>query len=272
MSVLFEDAVLIADMDDTLLDTQKHFSQSNLDAIALFRSMGGRFTVATGRSIPSLFKYQDVFTVDMPMILCNGALIYDNSRDLILWERTLPAHTHQYVKQILHRFPDVCIEILTGRCMDVLSITPMVQDYLRGEQVPFREITPEEMPVSGWYKILVALNDQVLEPFMQFLATNPFPDVEIVFSHQYFCEILPKQVNKATGLERWKDLLGESAPKYLYAVGDYYNDVQMLKMADLGFAVANAPEAVRQQADVVVGHCTQTPMMDVVQYLISHSA
>ncbi len=37
------------------------------------------------------------------------------------------------------------------------------------------------------------------------------------------------------------------------AFGDSYNDVDMLEWAGLGVAMADAPEAVRQAADVVCG-------------------
>ena len=49
--------LIVTDMDGTLLTTDKHISKENLEAIDRFRSEGGKFTVATGRSIPSLEHY-----------------------------------------------------------------------------------------------------------------------------------------------------------------------------------------------------------------------
>ena len=43
------DYLLISDIDGTLVNTKKEIPPRNIEAIAHFREMGGRFTIATGR-------------------------------------------------------------------------------------------------------------------------------------------------------------------------------------------------------------------------------
>ena len=54
------DIVLVSDMDGTLLNSKKEITSENLRAIERFRSMGGKFTIATGRTIQSFSPYADM--------------------------------------------------------------------------------------------------------------------------------------------------------------------------------------------------------------------
>ena len=49
--------LLITDLDGTLLPDNKILSQKDKEAIKRFRADGGKFTVATGRTIQSAMKY-----------------------------------------------------------------------------------------------------------------------------------------------------------------------------------------------------------------------
>ena len=44
------DYLLISDIDGTLVNTNKEVPQRNIDAIRRYQELGGRFTIATGRS------------------------------------------------------------------------------------------------------------------------------------------------------------------------------------------------------------------------------
>ena len=61
-------------------------------------------------------------------------------------------------------------------------------------------------------------------------------------------EILPKGASKGNALCRMAELLGIDVNKTI-AVGDYNNDISMLKTAKLGFAVANAVDEAKAAAD-----------------------
>lgn len=43
----------------------------------------------------------------------------------------------------------------------------------------------------------------------------------------------------------------------VYAIGDYYNDTELLEAAGVSVVPENAPDDLKEQADLVVGHCYQ---------------
>lgn len=62
-------------------------------------------------------------------------------------------------------------------------------------------------------------------------------------------EILPKDVNKATGLKALADHLGIPREQVM-AIGDENNDIEMIQYAGLGVAMGNAANHIKELADV----------------------
>ena len=63
-------------------------------------------------------------------------------------------------------------------------------------------------------------------------------------------EILPKGASKGNLLPHLAAILGVDMSKTI-AVGDYYNDVSMIRSAGVGVAVANAVDEAKAVADIV---------------------
>jgi hydroxymethylpyrimidine pyrophosphatase-like HAD family hydrolase len=73
---------------------------------------------------------------------------------------------------------------------------------------------------------------------------------QFVSSEQTLCEILPLGMHKGVALQKLVEYLGADLKKTV-AVGDYDNDVGMLRAAGLGIAVANSSPAALAAADTV---------------------
>ena len=79
------------------------------------------------------------------------------------------------------------------------------------------------------------------------------PDVYITSSVRQLIEISDKNAGKHTGLRFVTKLLGISM-RDVAAFGDGDNDMEMLRMAGCGYAVANASDQCKEAADHIVGH------------------
>ena len=88
-------------MDGTFLPASKIPGKKTLDAVNRFQQAGGRFSIATGRSLQASQQYFDTVSVNCPIIMCNGGMIYDiNSKEQI-YDVYVPRGTRNIVKQIL---------------------------------------------------------------------------------------------------------------------------------------------------------------------------
>ena len=258
--------LFITDLDDTLLRADKSISRENLAAIARFRELGGRFTVATGRSIPSYLPYHDRLRPDLPVVLNNGAVLYDPYRDEILWNSVLPDSAKGYVREVMERVPAVGIEILLGKEIFVLRMNRQIRDHMEHEH-----LRHTMAPLSGipgeWYKVLYAADPELLAGLTAFLAEQGHPDVSYITSSSYYCEMLPRGISKGGALRQLLET-ARLRDVRVYAAGDYYNDLELIRAADVGVAVANAPEEVRRAAGMVVASHEENGIAEALERLM----
>jgi hydroxymethylpyrimidine pyrophosphatase-like HAD family hydrolase len=84
-----------------------------------------------------------------------------------------------------------------------------------------------------------------------FLHAHPLADeFDFVSSESSVYEILPKGMSKGGALRKMTELYGID-PRRTIAIGDYDNDVSMLREAALGVAVANANANAKAAADLI---------------------
>ncbi|WNY26114.1 phosphoglycolate phosphatase [Methanolapillus millepedarum] len=77
-----------------------------------------------------------------------------------------------------------------------------------------------------------------------------FSELSIVDA-KYAAHLVGKRINKGTALKQVADFYGIS-PENIVAIGDSANDIEMFHEAGLSFAVANAPDFVKKEADIVL--------------------
>lgn len=73
----FKGKIICCDVDGTLIDSRLKLPPKNTEAVNYFRNEGGLFTLATGRTVDGLRLYLDKISPDLPMVIQNGAAIYD---------------------------------------------------------------------------------------------------------------------------------------------------------------------------------------------------
>ena len=76
------------------------------------------------------------------------------------------------------------------------------------------------------------------------------PEVYYVNSEPDCIDIMRTGVSKWNGIQRLANMLGID-DEDIITVGNYYNDLDMLHHAKVGIAVANAVDAVKEEADFV---------------------
>ena len=75
----FDGILIVSDIDNTFLAKDRSIPERNLDAIEYFKSEGGLFTFATGRSHFSLLHAfpNAAELLNVPAVLGNGSYLYD---------------------------------------------------------------------------------------------------------------------------------------------------------------------------------------------------
>ena len=263
--------LLMTDLDGTLLPSSKILSEKDIKAIARFRELGGKFSIATGRTFESARQYFDDLTPDLPIILCNGGVIYDCSQHKALWSKTLPPETRDIVSEVLTEFPEVCAEIDMENAIYAVHLNDHERYHMKiskSENI-VRQCELDEIP-DGWFKVLFAMPEDIIPKIVKFANDRKYSGADFVVSSKTYYEILPSNISKGSALELLRSEYGFDKYK-VAAIGDYDNDLTMVKTADLGAAPSGAQEIVRKSADLVLrSSCEENAVAELIEYIIQN--
>lgn len=250
---MFEDlskVLLVTDMDGTFLGTDKIPPAGNLEAVRRFQQAGGKFTIATGRALQAATLYFDYFKCNFPMILFNGGMIYDPATGESLYDRFVPESTRGVVLDILNRFPDLGCELLVKSNIKIIQYNAM-EEYHTRICKSHPDIVSIDEVYEPWYKVLFADEPENVDAVEDYARSLKFSDADFVRSDKFFFEILPHGNSKGTAVKKLRELFGLEDYTIVCA-GDYDNDIEMIKYADVGVCPKNAADAAKAAADIVL--------------------
>ena len=260
------DYTLISDIDGTLLPSDGIIPQRNIEAIRRFAAQGGKFGVATGRSLRFTVEQIKHLPINIPCIICNGSAIYDMQADQILMELPLPDTAKAYTREILEEMPHIGVVMMRNDGDETMqSEEDFIKQVITWETLPLHQ-SKIDVITGSFYKLIFYVQPKDKEAFLAYLNKKNYPDVRFVASHHTLIEMLPCQSRKGFALEKMIDM-GMTTRENLVAVGDYYNDLEMILLAGTGATLCDAPDDLKGIADLVVGTCEQGAIADVVEYL-----
>jgi Cof subfamily protein (haloacid dehalogenase superfamily) len=234
-------------------------------AVAEARARGVRVCVATGRMWASAAPWVAALGADPPVILYNGGQVLDFASGQILYDRRLGRDAARAALAIVRRDPGLQAHVFLDDRVYVERPHPATDAYVRDDGLGF-ELVPgldALLARSGDpHKLLVIGAPARVEALGEAVRAARVP-VHAVISEPTYLEILPPGVSKGTALQALLERLGLRAEEVV-AVGDNWNDVEMLEVAGVGVAMGDAPEGVRARADHVCGTSEEEGFREVL--------
>lgn len=263
----FSSIVLITDLDGTLLPHDKILNPKDLEAIEYFRSNGGIFTIATGRIIQASEQFFDALKPDAPVILNNGGLIYDVGKKKTLYEHCIDDAARDYTIALMEKFPEIGVEVNLPDGIYAVRMTEFEQLHLGMTHLPYTVKGLEEIPQSGWCKVLYSIGDGRVTELAEYAASMGWDKTSFVISGDFLFECLPKGCTKGSALKKLSEIEKWDAFT-VAAAGDYNNDIEMLEFADIAIAPQNAQDIVKKSADYVTrATCQDGAIAEAIDYL-----
>ncbi|MEG2928641.1 MAG: HAD family hydrolase [Oscillospiraceae bacterium] len=262
------DILVISDLDNTLLTAEKGIPLYNIEMIEKFQKLGGKFTVATGRSIESVAHYLTQIKLSAPAILYNGAVIYDYNHKRILSKKALPQLEAKKALAIIRKnFPEIGTEVMCdNNRLYMLQENAYTQKHTDDEMLSFVNCDVSSIK-NNWIKVLFADKNSKLLQLQQFCESLPFENVEFVMTNSIYFEMMPKDVTKGIALRQLCNLMDIDIQNTV-AIGDYYNDIELLKTAGLSVCVDNAPMDVKQICQATVTSCVEGGVGQLLSQII----
>lgn len=264
----FDKVIIMTDLDGTLLTDEKKITQKDMDAINRFRSGGGVFTLATGRSYSMAKPVAKRAGLDVPAVIFNGSAVYDFKEDKFLWHSSLNTYARTVVKELIKEFPDIAIEVLCEDKTYVPSMNQIERAHLALESVPPILCSVDEIESDDWLKILIAYPPERIQKIIDYINARPdYLDCgHWVRSEKHYYELLPDGVNKGSGFGQLLRIMNRE-DAFTVGIGDYNNDLELIQLAKLGVAVGSALQEVKDAADLVVCDNNSGAMAEVIEYI-----
>ena len=250
-----KDILVLSDLDNTLLTAEHGIPEYNIQMIKKFQDLGGNFTIATGRSLESVSRYLDQLELSTPAIIYNGGVIYDFKNKIYISKVTLPESAKQALQIIRENFPDIGTEIMCdNNRLYMVRENAYTHKHVEDEKLSYVNADVSSIK-NNWFRVLFADRNSRLLELQEFCSTLPYDDIEFIMTGTVYFEMVPKGISKGTGLKKLCDALNIDI-KETVAIGDYYNDIEILQIAGLSVCVDNAPQEIKDICHAVVPKCT----------------
>ena len=251
--------LLAVDIDGTLLDPNFEISAANLAALRRAHESGIEIILVTGRRHAFAFPIAEKlgFYDQLWLISSNGAITRSYTgetfhRDL------LPATTAMRLAQAMLPFRGNLVVTFDQETKGALvlehtrEMAGSIQRWLEKNMEFIDFVVPIERalnrdPVQAMFCGGVK---RMQEAEGALLASDLKPDVTVLkteYQHRDLCimDVLNRDCSKGHALKRWAQFRGLESTEVM-AIGDNYNDVEMLEFAGVPVVMGNASDELKQ--------------------------
>ncbi|MFM1841737.1 MAG: hypothetical protein RLZZ490_470 [Cyanobacteriota bacterium] len=249
--------LVVLDIDGTIAGESNQVRPAVVETIQRVQDQGIAVALATGRMFGSALPFYDQIQSTLPLIAYNGALTQHPHSQEILRQWPLPT---AIALEILDYFesPDLR-QKLEVHCyhndqLYVREITPETERYMARSGMAAQAIGDLRIMIERSTVKLLAIsqNNQLIQSLITELRQQYSPqDVHLTQSTDIYFEITHPQANKGLAIQHLTEDILKLKPENVLAIGDNFNDREMLKYAGIGVAMGNAPDPIKAIADWV---------------------
>ena len=247
----FDGILLISDFDGTIY-CNGNVSEENRRALKYFQSEGGLFAIASGRPPKWLKAWKEYFTPNTYCAMLNGALICDPEGKEFVFESPMDNCGRDGARALF----DICRDLVWLQFFTYRSILEVNSPLaVESDTVP-----------SKVFKTICCVPVEKSDEYTEKLHELLDGKYLVMRSWINGIEVQNKGSGKGDAVDRLRALLGDRV-KTVVAVGDFENDIDMIRRADIGYAVGNALPSVKAAADRVTVDCTEHAIAKIIEDL-----
>lgn len=279
--------LLITDLDGTLLDRKGQVSARNLEAIRRLQYAGVEVVPATGRSLPECDHVLDHINHEGHAITAGGALVHDARDGSVVIRRTLDPELVRGIAKVLERHGHLAhlLQDHTAAGVDYIMIgeqpfDPATEWWFSHLPVQYRRVPsidgdPEHphtvrIGTVALGRVLGSVVDAIEREFGGHVDAKHWSALTAeaaIGSETHLLETFARDVNKWTAIESLCAQYGID-PAETVAVGDGLNDLEMLRHAGFGIAMANADPRIAGISKAQVGHHDRSGFADAADLVL----
>ena len=249
--------LVFSDLDGTLGIEGQQIPLRNRQAIRRFVENGGRFGICTGRSPESARDFLQDIQVNAPSVVNGGCALYDFATGQVSQEQLLPPACAAAAESLAREFPDCSLVAVNRRGYWQIPGGGMPPRY------PALSLEQVERPL---YRLILMAPPEQTAAIARRAEALALPGIRIERTAPDFVELMNANAGKREALERLCRANGIPLDRVAF-IGDFYNDLDLMRCAGLSACVSEAPREVRSQCALVLSGCMDGAVADFLEAL-----
>ncbi|AOA58785.1 Cof-type HAD-IIB family hydrolase [Acinetobacter larvae] len=263
--------LIAVDMDSTFLRTDKSYDKTRfLQQYAALKQRGIYFVAASGNPLYTLQYYFPEIADEIAYVAENGVYVVDGQQEL-----NFSHFDSELLRLILNDlYPDfaACM-VLCGKQQALIS-TAVAEQSLAKLSIYYKnlqrceDVLALQQPIC---KITLNTKAEHEAAVLAQLAEKSYVQqhlVHVVSSGFGFIDLILPNKHKAYGLRFLQQKWAIDSANVL-AIGDNYNDLQMVQQAGYGFAMDNAVDALKQVAKYHAPSNDEDGVLAVIDWVLA---
>lgn len=256
--------LIAADMDGTLLNNKSELTEKTIETVKKLIKKGGIFTISTGRPVQGLKTVIEKLELRGPMITYNGAMLIMAEDSRVVFHKKLEDTDAAMILDMGRRL-NTTMAVWSDNKLYVNEMNDRVNDYKKISGVePIVIDKDDEIIKQGITKILWYDTVENVNKYLVMLKDYVKHTAKFCTSKPTFIEFFNSGVSKAEGICKLSEMYNIKTDEII-AVGDGYNDLEMIQAAGLGVVMANAPDDLKKLADYIAPSNEEDGVAEVIQ-------
>lgn len=254
------------DMDGTLLSSQKEVSKNTLQTLNKLKEKEINISIATGRPYYFLLNELAIVKPNLPVITCNGALIYDPKLNEVISCSSIDKNASKKIYEILIKNNAVFLIYAKDRLFMIKNkktnpisnwfnwvLDNVEKNHFTAKEKVNQLDVEDELQIENYevIKFLIIDSEMKKEDANKIEEeVNQLKEVYIVRSQENVFDIMPYGLSKGYGITKLSEQKLIDLNTTL-VFGDADNDVSMFEVAKWSVAMGNANDNLKKIASFV---------------------
>ncbi|MGB7555716.1 MAG: Cof-type HAD-IIB family hydrolase [Candidatus Korobacteraceae bacterium] len=275
--------LIAIDLDGTLLDSNVQISPANLQALRRAHQAGIEIVLGTGRRHKFAMPIAESLGFDLCLISSNGAVTRSAQGELF-HQDLLPRETAIKLCRRMEHYRNNMVLTFDREGMGAIvcenheRLYGVIQRWMEKNAPYIEYVSPivkalTEDPIQAMFCGPVELMRQAQQDLLSCDFTCEFTMLRTQYDLRDLCivDLLNAGCSKGHALERWANHRGIDRSEVM-AIGDNYNDIEMLAFSGHPVIMGNASDELKQNGWTVTLHNDESGVAAAIEQVLDTNA